>query len=351
MSLDVLTLEQVRRELFGRQGLTQRFASPSAALEGIGVIQTQYVASLSTAIAARCEGYTPGWDARALADGGEAIRCWSLRATVHAHSKQAHARILGAIGAAHLAKSQKWREEIGMPVDLDDQIHAALGEGPLTRKQLHDRVPILKEMPWTGWGTDCRNLSHQGKLAMVGMGADQRFGAYPGTLQPVSWGELFLDYLQCHAPASVDDFAYWTGGSKPLIRKGIALLGDRLRPVQIEGRTGTYYMPDEPSTERLPLEGVRLLAKFDPVTMAHFDKTAYLPLPLRTRVFRIAAQVEATVLDQSGMVATWRMARGAKALSFTFEPFGKVTKREMKVWQREAERLAMLLGYTRADFP
>jgi len=61
-------------------------------------------------------------------------------------------------------------------------------------------------------------------------------------------------------------------------------------------------------------------------------------------VFRIAAQVEATVLSDGVVCATWRLERKGSRANFVFEPLRRLGKREIGRIERESAGLAKKLG-------
>ena len=91
--------------------------------------------------------------------------------------------------------------------------------------------------------------------------------------------------------------------------------------------------------------GAILLAKFDPLTLGHADKSRWLADEDRGRVFRKAAQVEAVALLRGRAAATWRVARTTNRARVTVEPFRDLKDSEKGSIERAAARLGRLIGW------
>jgi hypothetical protein len=226
---------------------------------------------------------------------------------------------------------------------LEDRILAALSDGPLTRDDLHLRVPELKEIPGVGWGLDVAGLAFKRRLCVVGRGAAQCFAALEPDDTPSELGALFLRYVGAYGPVTLPDFAHWVGMPQQAVKDAVIAMREHVEVVRIEGMSGERFLLPGTDVPSGPL-GVRLLAKFDPLILAHRDKTLLLDEANRPRVFRIAAQVEAPVLSQGRVIATWRLERKAKQTVFHVEPFAPLKPRDISGIEKEALRMARNLG-------
>lgn len=339
-----MDLNETRAELLDRQGLIRGFSDPFEAVRAMVAVQTQYAASLPVSVATRLRIGEPGWEEEHLEPGGGLIKSWSVRHTLHAHLAQDHALILGTIGDRAYRRYVGWMtRHRGIDVSsLESKIENALQDGPLDRRTLHERVPELKEIPGTGWGLDVMGLALRRRVCMVGRGATQRFALLEA--EPVSpdLPEMFRRYLEGFGPATLHDFAHWTG--LPLGEVRHLADAEGVERLEVPGWRGTRYRVPCLSESNQKIPAIRMLAKFDTLTLAHRDKTIWLPSDHHSRVFRKAAQVEAVVLSRGIACATWRMSHKGKSLAFQFEPFRPLTKHERSGIEREAARLAKNLG-------
>jgi|GEM_PF-2503711 len=334
---------QARGAILSQQGLLTPFSSPFDAVHAMVAVQTQYAFSLPAAVATRLAKGSPGWEVAALAPGGSLVKSWSLRNTVHTHLPEDHELLLGVIGERTYRKYVAWMErQRGIhPSTFEELISEALADGPLSRTELHARVPILKTIPGTGWGLDVMGLALCRRLSIVGQGSEQAFAMLSSSSSSFESGQVLARYLSAFGPATIADFSHWTGLPQGEVRTYLTSCAPCER-VTIEGMKGERLAL--PSSFDVEPSGVRLLAKFDPLILAHKDKTLFLAEEHRKAVFRIAAQVEATVLSEGVVCATWRLERKSARANFVFEPLRRLGKREIGRIEKESASLAKKLG-------
>jgi hypothetical protein len=344
-----LSRDEAKRRLLWRQGLSVPLGDKDEAMHVLVAVQTQYAASLNVALAARTVVRDPDYETRGLALGGTLVKGWSLRNTLHAHLRDDHRLVLSVVGPARHGGWRNWLAGAGgLDTDaidaLQSRILEALEPGPLSRPELHARVPELRSIPGTGWGVDVMGLSLRGLLAVIGVGREQRFALMQG-YEPVPDAEtqLLRRYLAAFGPASAQDFAHWTGFSVAWANEVVSRSGEELFPFQIEGRKGTVYdvveeveSPDPPAAT--------LLAKFDPLILAHRNKDLVFPPERRSDVLRKAGQVEALVLLKGEAAGTWRLSRTTKAIKVQIEPWRNYKKGEIGALDKQGTRLAKSLG-------
>jgi hypothetical protein len=347
----VLTLEEAQARVLCAQGLSEPFTDPEAAVGACIAVQTQYAMSLPVAAAARTKGQKSDWDERALAAGGSLVKSWTLRHTLHAHAREDHALILGAVGERfynHYLTRPYWKSVLDVE-STEKEILQAIGERPLSRTELHDKVPELKKVDYAGWGMDVMGLAFRGRLCVIGRGSEQKFCAIEAQrFHESAMEELLRRYVRSYGPATLKDFAYWAGVPLGEIRRAFDGIADELEPVEVEGLPGRRYLLRSAEVGS-SLPALRLLAKFDPLMMAHADKRMFLREEDRKAVFRKAGQVEATVLIRGRVAGTWRMASKGRRLVVSVEPIRKISKADMGRLEREGLRLAKALGLESAE--
>ena len=340
--------------LLKNQGLTEPLPDPDAALERVVAVQTQYAQSLEIALAARSKKRLKGWEARGLAPDGHLHKSWGLRHTLHTHGPQGWALVHGAVGEImHARHHRRMREFPEFDArEIETRILEILAEGPRTRPEIHARIPGLENLHGVGWGRDVAGLAFQGKLKVVGRGAEQRFarvdsplpsedpGTFPlGGRQGGGLGmqSLLRAYLRAYGPATVKDFAHWTNLPQRDVAPVFAALRERLLEMD-----GGFAL--EAGEAPAPPAAI-LLAKFDPLVLGHADKTRWLAPEHYKRVFRIAAQVEAVVLLRGRAAATWRLARQPNRATVTVEPFRALRPPETRAIERAAGKLGASIGW------
>jgi hypothetical protein len=332
-----LSQDQAREIILSRQGLVDRYSDPLDAVSAMIAVQTQYAASLGVAVGTRTKALAKGWDEMAVEIDGPLVKSWSVRHTLHAHTRDDHAMLLGIVGHRFAPKVIEWMRSSGC-LELLPKVEAALQNGPLSRNELHERVPEFRGMPMVGWGLDVKEIAFRGRLCIIGKGASQKFALIEKRPSDQGPADLVKRYLESYGPATINDFRRWTGLPMKDVRAAFKEAEPDLVRCEIVGMDGERWGYNLPSACGRPL-GLRLLAKFDPLILAHEDKTLLLPPGDHARVFRIAGQVEATVLIDGIVAGTWRMARAAGHTEISVEPHRKLNRSERTALEAEARDL------------
>ena len=361
MSALRLTQDQARGILYHGQRLIEPAATAKEAADALFVIQSQYPATLPVAIAARTPKFTFKEHEKALKKDKWIVKCWSVRSTLHAFTLENHAIQRDVIGA--LYRKWIWSQMSGYygldKVELfERRIMEELQSGPLTRAELHARIPELTQIENAGWGRDVRGLAYSGDLLFAHQGAAQsQFVRYDQWIpEPIApdpnhtMGTLLRRYLRAYGPATLNDFRFFCGVYVPQAKAAFAELKDELVPVEVEGLKGTRYLLES----QIPIvearhTGVTLLPKFDQLVLAHNDKSLVFRNLDHRLVFRPAAQVEAVVVMDGHLKGTWRTVRKGESMVLQVFPFASVNKKLVKQIERPAARVAKALGFNNVD--
>ena len=334
------------------QGLLDPFESVEECVRGCICVQTQYSQSLPIATSARTNPKPPNWFANALEVKGPLRKTWTVRWTLHTIHEDDAPLLVSALGSRFYKRfvhgSTKY---LGITESAlrtrEDRVWEVLREGPLTRKQLHDRVAELKGLPGAGWGWDVAGLAYEGRLYVSShLGATTFVATEPPKLieEEKAQAELLRRYLKAYGPATTQDFARWTGLFMVGIKKSFEILESEIEWVEVAGCDGKYAILKGAKREGAASGKPKLLAKFDPFVMSHKDKSLYLPEKHASRVFRPAGQVEATILVGGVVRGTWRAERTGKNLTIRVEPFEVFGARLERQIQKEAEGVRVALG-------
>jgi hypothetical protein len=358
-----ITAEQAERFALARGGISVPFDTPLQAVQSMVAVQAQYAASIPLAIHARCPPAPFTWTDRAIAHERSVVKTWCLRGTLHALATDDLPLITGAFGERyHLAIERVMLRMCGMDATawrcVERDVLEALAAGPIDRVALHAAVPKLKDVPWAGWGEDVKGLAYQGDLIMVGSKASRPLFARRDNWLPdfhfrphtrvKCLEQLLMRYLATFGPATLTDFAHWTGLPAATVRETANRAAPLLTPVTVEGRS-TPLLARAADAEALtgPLPDaprVTLLPKFDALVLAWKDPSRVLDGGNRDAVFRPAGQIEAIVLLQGKAAATWRVTRTATTAGFTVAPVGRIGVRARSQVETEFERLGAWMG-------
>jgi hypothetical protein len=347
-----ITARQARDFALMRGGLSQPFLEPLEAVRAMVAVQAQYAASIPFAVHARCPSAKRTWTDRALAGERSLVKTWCLRGTLHALATEDLALMVGSFGERyHLAVERVMLRMCDMDTvawhRVEQDVLRALEGGPLDRTALHAAVPRLRDVPWSGWGEDVKGLAYQGDLLMVGSkGSRPVFARRDNWLPDLrfrprtrikSLEELLVRYLRTFAPASLSDFAHWTGLPVATVHDTAARAAALLVPVDVEGRSSPLLaLAEDADVLQKSLPGVppiTLLPKFDALLLAWKDPSRVLDSQGHSAVFRPAGQIEAVVLLHGLAAATWRVKQTPGSMHITIIPIrsvGVVPRRQVE---------------------
>jgi hypothetical protein len=159
---------------------------------------------------------------------------------------------------------------------------------------------------------------------------------------------MLMRYLSTFGPATITDFAHWTGMPVAVVRETVHRAEPLLVPVAVEGHA-TPLLACAADAEQLAgslpdAPAVTLLPKFDAMTLAWKDPSRILDDGDRTAVFRPAGQIEAIVLLRGRAAATWRTTRSATTAGFAITPLRRISARTRNQIETEFERLGAWTG-------
>lgn len=351
-----LSSDDAKRMLLDGQCLTHKHSDPIEVISQLVAVQTQYAQSLPSALASRLKSGGLDWIEEEIAPNGRLIKSWSVRHTLHTMELPTFELLRLALERESYAAFLKWchrahGDDRATVERRNRRIMDALADGPLTRAQLHARIPEFKEMAWTGWGADVKGLAILGYLAMCSHRGETKFFLRQpldlGLTERQARAEVLRRYMRAYGPASKADFHYWYGGYAGPVNQTWEDVFEELVPVEVDGRKGLYVHRDAPSAQELAdVPSVRLLAKFDTLLLGHKDKSLYVHPKMQSLVFRKAGQVEAAVMVRGVIAGTWRAKNGSKGVEFAIERWpGKWSGSTLCALEREAARQAKAYGH------
>jgi len=151
--------------------------------------------------------------------------------------------------------------------------------------------------------------------------------------------ELTMRYFTSRGPATVHDFAWWSGLTVADVRAGIEMIGDGLYR---EDANGTSYWTSEPTPQQKPERTAYLLPPYDEYLIAYRDRSAALH-PSYSRK-GIKAQFASTIVVGGQMVGTWRRTLTRKTAVITLSPFAELRSSDKHAILRAARSYGTFIG-------
>ena len=264
------------------------FATPAEAVAWSGAVQAQEYAEALWSLGMRVAEHTAA-DVEAACDRGEILRTHVLRPTWHFVAAADLRWLLRLTAARVQAKTAGRRRELGLDdatlARCNEALAAVLGDGePRTRRELGAALEAAgidltgQRLPHT--------LGHAELDGVIASGPrrgkqhtylllEGRVPAAPQRSREDDVAELVRRYFTSHGPATLRDFAWWSGLTMADGRAGLVALGAEL--VAQAGADGTPWISAAASV-RPPAPGhgedvlqAFLLGTFDELTVAHRD--------------------------------------------------------------------------------
>ena len=367
------TWHQVLTLRLERQHLTKR--APRARLlevvEGLVGLHAQVMSSAELQAAVRTEGLRRSDVADALWKRRSLVKTWAFRQTLHLLTADDVARFVLAARSLERWHTPAWLRYFRMSEaaieEVIDAIGDVLSDRPMTRVEIVDAVlervkrPHLREDMLTGWGTFLAPAAQRGKL-VFGPSAGRNVAFVdpsdwlgrpiaPDLAHPVAADEalagLIERYLAAFPGSTREMIARWWGGGRvTAVSRALAVIGDRVTAIDVEGARGLILRRDVAALQATqPGRHARLVPGFDPFTNElprHVESV--LGDDLHGRVHRTAGWVTPVVILDGRVGGTWEIANGkAGAATVRVQPFGRWRGGARKELEPEVDRLAGFL--------
>lgn len=315
-------------------------ASAAEAVRWMTALQAQDYPAALAAVALRTVGDDDGiLDAL---DAAAVVRSWPMRGTLHLVAAEDLGWMLSLTTTKLLREATRRHAQLGIdgPVLAAAEriaVDALSGGRSLRRNDLMARWDAARLLPVAQRGYHLLwNLSQRG-LTCFGPtdGREQRIVLLdewvpnPRRLErEEALGEWALRYFRSHGPATRKDFAWWTKLTLAEVDVGLAVAGERLERVEVDG-VGHYLDPATPAlldAVRADARGVHLLPGFDELLLGYQDRSATLPSDRSDRVVPGGGMFRATVVAGGRVVGTWRRAGSGKSARIEPEPVTTFTR-------------------------
>ncbi len=319
----------------------------------------------------RIEGFKKSELSKALYEDKLLIKTWLLRGTVHIVPVQDFTIYQKALHGYLVERLRRYLKGVSFGlkanerVKLHQSILDELRDASLTKRELLSKVEHLmrdyrrKEQKIIMFRA-IWELSHQGLICHGKPTGpwyhfkENRFtsvenwlsGKEPEGINEAEAKRILLEkYLHSYGPASIQDFAYWTGFRVTDARKILDEVKDRIVSVKINDAKGSFLMLKEDvdvlNKIDKDMRSVRFLPEFDSIVMGHKDKSRILNERYRKKVFLPLASVAPTILQGGRVIGIWNYKFIDKSL--TLSPFRSLGTEEIRKIKRESSQLKQFL--------
>ncbi len=331
-------------------------------------IQAQVMAAAEMQLWARAHKISRADIHSALWENRSLVKTSAMRGTLHVLSASDYLIYINAIKRSRTRAMQQIMSRYGVTQkkgnDVTKAVVEILDDGPMTRSELTKHVISLKmigknakewyKLSW--WGV-VRQAMVEG---LVCYGHDQgrkvtlvRVDQWLPNLEEVSEQDakriFFSRYLAAYGPATLQDFAKWSGISMQEVRTIRQEMAKELVEVGFEDKEGLILLKDFDQLRKSSLDGqvLCLLPHFDPFMLGHVDKNQLVDSKFYKRVYRKAGWISPVILLNGRVIGVWSYTRKSKRLFLGIEPFVKFSK---TIFTRIEEEAASLGGFWQIEF-
>ncbi len=334
-----------------------RFDAPADAVRWLGAVQAQDHHGAKWALTLRTRGVDGAALDRAF-DAGAFLRTHVMRPTWHFVAPEDLRWLLALTSPRVHAVNGHMYRRLELDAAVFRRAHARFtralsGERSLTRQEL----AIVLE----AGGIEARGqrlayiVMHAELSALLTSGPmrgkqhtyvllEQRVPPAPVLARDDALARLARRYFTSHGPATVHDFAWWSGLTVAEAREGVALVDATLERVALDGKTYWTAAPLASVDEDEPT--VHLLPNYDEHVVAYRDHGPSLdpaaPGALRRRT---DGPLDVHLVARDGLiVGGWRRTLEKSSAVVTVDLLVTLRRREMTALRRAADDYGRFLG-------
>lgn len=273
----------------------------------------------------------------------------------------------------HLKDRPEWLSIEEIEKVIYPKILEALSDKPLKRKELATKVCSLfrdeskpYERLFSAWGGILKETCYEGLTVHAQpCRAESCFARLDKWLPNLNLDildekqakeELLLKYLSGYGPASVQDFASWSGLMVSDARKVLENVASELEEVKIKDVKGQFWMQKKDYKILMEIDldektPAHLLPKFDSFVLGHKDRIRIIQREFMKQVYRPpAGDVAATILVNDRIAGTWRHKKKKNSLTVSISPFQKLEKEDLSRIKLASEDFSRFVGVSQLKF-
>ncbi len=342
-------------------------ATPQALVEVVRAvcgIQAQLSPAMLLALRARISGLTIQDVETAIDPDRSLVRTWAVRGTLHLLAREDVAWMVALLGPVFAAKDKRRRLQLGLTDELSDRGLSAIRDilshsGPLTRGELVEQL--------TGYSIVLDRKS-QAPIHLIGLAAldgivclgpdrpngestyvllDRWLGDQPVLERQAALTELAQRYLNGYGPATLKDFAGWSGLSMTDARQGWESALATYNYIEAQTSDAALWLSasaaDNLRQQANATPIVRLLPAFDTHLLGYANRDQLVRPQHQPEVYH-GGQIVPVVLVDGLAAGVWRYERQRKRLTIRVRPFDAFDVKVQQGIAEEAEDIGRFFG-------
>lgn len=355
--------EIARLRLIHQQILSSHATTPAGVVAALGAMQAQDYASALWGIGVRLPTATERDIERAVTDR-KIVRTWPLRGTLHFVAATDVHGMLELLAPRVIAGSALRQQRLELNTAVFERCRKLFVRNLEGNRQL-SRSGMMKLLEDNGISTaQYRGYHILWRMALERVvcfagrvDKEQTFALLEEWIPPsrkldreAAVAELARRYFGGHGPATLKDFAWWSGLKISEARGGVEGAGAKLVRMKFDGED--YWMPQSLPAAIPARPAAFLLPGFDEFLLGYQNRSATLEPKHAQKVVPGGNGMFLPFTVHDGRVAgTWKRTINKKGVKIVVKPFGRLTKSEKDALTEPARRygeflrLPVVVGY------
>jgi Winged helix DNA-binding domain len=330
----VTNTDIARQRLVNQRIEGEKFEKPEEVVRWLGAIQAQDYLQALWAIGLRLQSATVADVERAISDG-KIVRTWPMRGTLHFVPPEDARWMLKLSASRILARDGRRLKQLGLDEEVMERCKELYYDALEGHKRL-SRPEMMQLLEEAGISTGSQRgyhilwyLSQDGLICPGPMRDKQQtfvlLDEWVPDSRELSWeeslAELARRYFASHGPATVHDFAWWSGLTVTEARSGLETAMPELVSEKIDGKE-YWTTGDAPGHTAHDGSSVHLLPAFDEYLLGYKDRGAVLAVDDAPRVVPGKNGVFfPTIVVGGRVVGTWKRKLKKNSVDITLSPF------------------------------
>ncbi|MDR1455076.1 MAG: winged helix DNA-binding domain-containing protein [Tannerella sp.] len=332
--------------------------TPHEVVAWMGAVQAQNCGMSKWAVGVRLKNSTLTDIDAALAEG-EILRTHVMRPTWHLVAAE-DIRWMCELSKKSIKAATAHRDR---QLEIDEKLYTKVNH--LLETMLRDnnhltRIEISSQLRAKGVATDTSRMIHfmvraevEGIVCSgIDRGKSQTYALIEERAKPAkkrnrdeALALLAHNYFQSHSPATLSDFAWWSGLSSADSRQALRSIENELTGEPVENQT--YFIHQSLNTRLKLPESVHLLPAFDEYIIAYKDRTAVIAAEYQPRAFTKNGLFFPVVLHHGKAVGVWNKSIKNNDVKFDYDWFEKDGSITNALLEEAENRYRILLHHGR----
>jgi DNA glycosylase AlkZ-like len=331
------------------------FEKPSDVVAWLGAVQAQDYLGALWAVGLRMRNAVEADIEQALANR-TIIRTWPMRGTLHFVAAADARWMLELLTPRVVANNAQW---LLRDFDLDESAFARSKD--LFARALQGGKRLTRNAMYDVLDAGGVSASQRGRHILTRLAQDGFicFGAREGKQQTFalleewapaarrmardeSLAEIAKRYFTGHGPATMQDFAWWSGLTTADATAGLEMAKRDLEQENINGQT--YWLVSSILATKDSSPTAYLLPAFDEYTVAYKDRSAVLDPTFGKQANSGNGIIYPAIVVDGQVVGTWKRTLKKDSLAISPSPFAKFMRAETRALAKAANRYGKFLG-------